>query len=90
MFRSQTLGSSVTITGLVTNGDELGPIRYVEDGTMGIKLFTIYQLITYSMEFQRGDSITITGTLVDYNEATGNESYIISYYSQSTIQLLKL
>ena len=33
--RSQTLGSNVTITGIVTNGDELGPIRYVEDGTAG-------------------------------------------------------
>ena len=51
-FRSQPLGSSVTITGIVTNGDELGPIRYVEDGTYGTALFTIYQLITYSMEFQ--------------------------------------
>ena len=45
--RSQNLGSSVTITGIVTNGDELGPIRYIEDGTGTI--FMIYQLITYSM-----------------------------------------
>ena len=37
--RLQPLGSSVTITGIVTNGDELGPIRYVEDGTAGIAIY---------------------------------------------------
>jgi hypothetical protein len=26
--RAQGVGSTVTITGVVTNGDELGPIRY--------------------------------------------------------------
>jgi hypothetical protein len=29
--RNQGVGATVTITGIVTNGDELGPIRYIED-----------------------------------------------------------
>jgi len=83
--RSQTLGSSVTITGIVTNGDELGPIRYVEDGTAGI---AIYDLSTNNLlnGAQRGDSITITGTLVDYNgllEMNPTSSAIIHSSSNS-------
>ena len=37
--RSQGIGSIVTITGVVTNGDELGPIRYIEDATAGMALY---------------------------------------------------
>ena len=29
--RAQGVGATVTITGVFTNGDELGPIRYIED-----------------------------------------------------------
>lgn len=83
--RSQTLGSSVSITGIVTNGDELGPIRYVEDGTAGI---AIYDLSTNNLlnGAQRGDSITITGSLVDYNgllELNPTSSAIIHSISNS-------
>ena len=83
--RSQNLGSSVTITGIVTNGDELGPIRYIEDGTAGI---AIYDLSTNNLlnGDQRGDSITITGTLVDYNgllEMNPTSSAIIHSSSNS-------
>ena len=83
--RLQPLGSSVTITGIVTNGDELGPIRYVEDGTAGI---AIYDLSTNNFlnGAQRGDSITITGTLVDYNgllEMNPTSSAIIHSTSNS-------
>jgi len=83
--RSQTLGSNVTITGIVTNGDELGPIRYVEDGTAGI---AIYDLSTNNFlnGAQRGDSITISGSLVDYNgllEMNPTSSAIIHSLSNS-------
>ena len=37
--RSQGVGATVTITGIVTNGDELGPIRYIEDATAGLALY---------------------------------------------------
>ena len=36
--RTQGVGANVTITGIVTNGDELGPIRYIEDATAGLAL----------------------------------------------------
>ena len=61
--RSQGVGATVTITGIVTNGDELGPIRYIEDGTGGLGLYDPTALTGVL----RGDEITVSGTLVDYN-----------------------
>ena len=61
--RAQGVGSTVTITGVVTNGDELGPIRYIEDVTAGLALYDPTVLSTVV----RGDEITVTGILVDYN-----------------------
>ncbi|MEZ4936920.1 MAG: endonuclease, partial [Crocinitomicaceae bacterium] len=53
---------TVTIRGLVQNGDELGPIRYIQDATGGLPA---YGGILSSVN--RGDSITVTGVLYDYN-----------------------
>ncbi len=39
--RSQGVGANVTVTGIATNGDELGPIRYIEDGTAGLALYDL-------------------------------------------------
>ncbi|MEE2931106.1 MAG: phospholipase D-like domain-containing protein [Bacteroidota bacterium] len=64
--RSQGIGASVTVTGIVTNGDELGPIRYIEDGTAGLAIYDLSGN-NYLANVFRGDSITISGTLVDYN-----------------------
>ena len=61
--RSQGVGATVTITGIVTNGDELGPIRYIEDATAGLALYDPTPLIGVV----RGDEVTVTGVLVDYN-----------------------
>ena len=61
--RAQGVGATVTITGIVTNGDELGPIRYIEDGTGGLGLYDPTSLVGVL----RGDEITVSGTLVDYN-----------------------
>ncbi len=61
--RAQGIGATVTITGVVTNGDELGPIRYIEDGTGGLGLYDPTSLVGVI----RGDEITVSGTLVDYN-----------------------
>ena len=61
--RSQGIGATVTITGIVTNGDELGPIRYIEDATAGLALYDPTSLVSVI----RGDEITVTGTLKDYN-----------------------
>ena len=61
--RTQTIGSTVTISGIITNGDELGPIRYIEDATAAIAAYDPTNLVGTL----RGDSITVTGELVDYN-----------------------
>ena len=64
--RSQGVGANVTVTGIVTNGYELGVIRYVEDPTAGIAIYDI-TANNYLANINRGDSITVSGTLVDYN-----------------------
>lgn len=61
--RNQALSSSVTIKGVVTNGTELGVIRYIQDYSGGLAIFSS----TLASQINRGDSIEITGTLVDYN-----------------------
>ena len=61
--RTQIIGSTVTISGIITNGDELGPIRYIEDATAAIAAYDP----TNFVGTLRGDSITVTGELVDYN-----------------------
>ena len=61
--RTQGVGATVTITGIVTNGDELGPIRYIEDATAGIALYDPGALVGVV----RGDEVTVSGVLVDYN-----------------------
>ena len=61
--RNQGVGATVTITGIVTNGDELGPIRYIEDATAGLALYDPSSLVGVV----RGDEVTVTGVLVDYN-----------------------
>lgn len=60
--RTYSLGSTITVTGVVTNGSELGTIRYMEDGTAGIAAYS-----TSLSSIVRGDNITVTGTLKDYN-----------------------
>ncbi|MEN8157319.1 MAG: phospholipase D-like domain-containing protein [Bacteroidota bacterium] len=60
--RAMGVGATVTITGIVTNGDELGLIRYMQDATAGIAV--------YSSEMEgvnRGDSVTVTGGLKEYS-----------------------
>lgn len=61
--RQMPVGSVVTVKGIATNGTEMGIIRYFEDGTAGI---AAYGSLTSSVN--RGDSITVTGTLKIYNQ----------------------
>ena len=61
--RAMGADSTVTISGIVSNGEELGAIRYMQDGTAGIAVYAP----SVMENVQRGDSITVTGQLVDYN-----------------------
>ncbi len=59
--RAQAVGATVTISGIVTSGAELGTIRYLQDDSAGIALYD-YD-VSY---FQRGDSVSVTGQLTEY------------------------
>lgn len=68
-------GDYATISGIVTNGSELGPIRYMQDESAGIALYD-----DKLSAVKRGDSITVTGQINPYNnlfEVTKISSLII-------------
>ena len=60
--RNLGIGQTVTVSGVVTNGSELGPIRYLQDGTAGIACYG-----TNLNTIQKGDSITATGVLFEFS-----------------------
>ncbi|RIY09848.1 hypothetical protein D0T11_11825 [Hymenobacter rubripertinctus] len=57
-------GATVTVRGIITNGPELGQLRFVQDQEAGLAVFS-----TTSAALQAlvpGDSVLLTGTLKDY------------------------
>lgn len=60
--RAQGIGQTVTIKGTVTNGSELGNIRYLQDETGALAAFG-----SSLSGVQRYDSITVTGVLFDFS-----------------------
>ncbi|GAB2786718.1 phosphatidylserine/phosphatidylglycerophosphate/cardiolipin synthase-like enzyme [Hymenobacter luteus] len=63
--RADGAGATVTVRGVVTNGPELGVIRYLQDGTAGLAAYS-----TSAAGFSAlapGDSIEISGTLKNFN-----------------------
>ena len=61
--RAMPVGSTVTIRGVVTNGAELGVIRYIQDATAGIAAYS------FSMsDVARFDSVVVTGVIKNYNQ----------------------
>ncbi|MBO0358004.1 T9SS type A sorting domain-containing protein [Hymenobacter sp. BT186] len=63
--RTAGVGATVTVRGVVTNGAELGVIRYLQDGTAGLAAYS-----TSATGFDAlvpGDSIQISGTLKNFN-----------------------
>ncbi len=59
--RAMGVGATVTVTGVVTNGPELGTIRYIQDETAGIGIYD-----WNVTDFQRGDEVTVTGVLDEF------------------------
>jgi len=59
--RSLPDGSTVTVNGIVTSGLEFGTIRYIQDGTGGIAIFSSSLAATV-----RGDNVTVTGLTIQY------------------------
>ena len=60
--RTKPNGSTVTVRGIVTNEDELGTIRYLQDGTGGLAAYS-----SSMSNVQRGDSVEVTGVVAPYN-----------------------
>lgn len=60
--RTFGIGQTVTVTGIATNGSELGPIRYMQDATAGIAAYG-----SSLSGVSRGDSITVTGPLIEFS-----------------------
>ena len=65
--RTAAIGASVTITGVVTNGSEMGSsVRYVEDATAGIAVYPGAQWTSFTAP-NIGDNVTVTGVLSQFN-----------------------
>jgi hypothetical protein len=80
--RNLGIGQTVTVKGVVTNGSELGPIRYIQDGTAGIGCYG-----TNLASVQKGDSITAVGVLFEFNgllELSPTNSY--TNHGQAVVQ----
>ncbi|MDQ3072876.1 MAG: hypothetical protein M3Q97_06410, partial [Bacteroidota bacterium] len=60
--RTQPVGSTVSIKGIVLNGSELGLIKYIQDETGGIAAYS-----SALTGVKRGDSIAVTGVLKQFN-----------------------
>ena len=63
--RNLPVGTSVTVSGIVTNGSEFGSIRYVQDGTGGLALFPGSGSVG-GFSPAPGSAITVTGTVKNY------------------------
>ncbi len=66
--RGQAVGASVTVTGVVTNGAEMGSsVRYIQDSQAGIAIYPGLDWTAWGVTPLRGDIITVTGVLSEYN-----------------------
>lgn len=61
--RTYPEGSTVTISGVASDGGELGPIRYIQDVTGGLPIYG-GSLIN---GVNRGDSVEVTGVIKHFN-----------------------
>ncbi|MFT5595742.1 MAG: hypothetical protein ACI8QH_000528 [Flammeovirgaceae bacterium] len=60
------VGQTATVTGIVTNGAELGSIRYIQDETAGVAIYPGSNWNSLDFEPQLGDEITVTGEITEF------------------------
>jgi endonuclease I len=60
--RTYSVGQTVTVSGVATNGSELGTIRYMQDGTGGVAAYG-----GGLTGIARYDSLTVTGQIADFS-----------------------
>lgn len=79
--RAASTGTTVTVRGIVTNGPELGKIRYLQDGTAGIAAYPgSGSMAGFETNVVLGDSIEVTGPTTSFQgllEITPITSYTI-------------
>lgn len=74
--RAKAIGETVTVRGVALNGYTLGTIRYVQDNTGGIAVYS-----SSLSQVEEGDSIMVTGVLTDYyNLLEINPLNSVEYY----------
>lgn len=61
--RTYAQGQTLTVTGIVINDNDLGPIRYIQDGTAGIAVYALGVSDTWN----EGDNVTVTGEMGVFN-----------------------
>ncbi len=66
--RAMAVGATVSISGVITlgEGDFSAPIIYMQDADAGIAVYDSDLIDNYDLN--RGDSVSITGVLEDYND----------------------
>lgn len=60
-------GATVTVRGVISNGPELGALRFVQDGQAGLALYALPTRVPGYDELVAGDSLQVTGQLKSYN-----------------------
>lgn len=66
--RGMSEGTTVTVEGIVTNGFELGIIRYLQDDTGAIPAYPgTGSVANFPDNVKRGDRVQVTGTLKSFN-----------------------
>jgi len=65
--KAQGAGATVTVRGVITNGPELGALRFVQDGEAGLALYALPTRVPGYDELRAGDSLQVTGQLKSYN-----------------------
>jgi len=62
-----SIGQTVTVTGIVTSGADLGSVRYIQDASAGIALYPGNDWTDWPAEPNPGDEVTVTGEISEYN-----------------------
>ena len=62
------VGAAVTVTGIVTNGTEMGSsVRYIQDAQAGIAVYPGVDWAAWPSAPLRGDLVTVSGVITEFN-----------------------
>jgi phosphatidylserine/phosphatidylglycerophosphate/cardiolipin synthase-like enzyme len=62
------VGAAVSVTGIVTNGTEMGSsVRYIQDSQAGIAIYPGVDWASWPAAPLRGDLVTVSGVITEFN-----------------------